>query len=76
MFNDNDASFAMHGVLRLTLSDATNHTWIGAGHCLLSTSQSTITVGSVTLSAALTGVRITMDGTATVDAGTVNVRYR
>ena len=71
------AAVTITGVLVLTLMDTSN-TWIGQG---LFTSRGAgavevgRTVGSKTLSAELTQIRITANGTDTFDAGAINISY-
>jgi hypothetical protein len=61
----------------LTLIDPTNNIWVcnGALGANNAGGAVSITVGSKTLSGALTQVRITMDGTVTFTAGSINILY-
>ena len=61
----------------LTLIDPTNNIWVcnGALGANNAGGAVSITVGSKTLSGALTQVRITMDGTVAFTAGTINILY-
>lgn len=68
----------MHGSMRLTLLDSTNHTWSASGVMALSNADSTYqTAGSKSTSAELDRVRITtLGGTDTFDAGAINIAYQ
>jgi hypothetical protein len=72
-----NAANILHGTITITLKDATNFTWVASG--VLSTSTTTnsfITSGVKSTSAALTQVRITTtNGSDTFDLGSINVLY-
>ncbi len=70
-----DASRDGSGVLRLVREPGTNK-WIIWGGLGLGSGRTTQTGGEKTLSAELTQVRITRDGSNTFDAGTIAARWR
>lgn len=65
------------GSLEITQVDATNNIWVASGVFAQTSSARTYTVsGQVTLSGALTTLRLTTsNGTDTFDAGSVNILY-
>lgn len=65
------------GSLEITQLDATNNIWVASGVFAQTSSARTYTVsGQVTLSGALTTLRLTTsNGTDTFDAGSVNILY-
>lgn len=73
---DNNASFGWDGVI--TISKVTGNSWIESGVINITSTNNvgSQSVGRVTLGAALDRVRITtVGGTATFDAGTINILY-
>jgi hypothetical protein len=71
------AASSIHGMLTLSLEDATNFTWVGSGVFGLSNAATVVfSAGSKTLSGALDRVRITTaGGTDAFDAGAINILY-
>ena len=69
------AASVVNGII--TIVNITSNTWVESGTLGLSDSAGTrYSAGSVTLSAALTALRVTMvNGTDTFDAGTINILY-
>lgn len=65
------------GSIEITQLDATNNIWVASGVFAQTSSARTYTVsGQVTLSGALTTLRITTsNGTDTFDAGSINILY-
>lgn len=72
-----NASYVYHGAIDFTQLDATNNIWVASG--VFATSSVTwthTTAGVITLSGALTTLRLTTsNGTDTFDAGSVNILY-
>lgn len=66
-----------HGLMILTLEDASTNTWVASGNSLHSgTTTMGVGGGSIALSGVLDRVRITtIAGTATVTAGSINILY-
>lgn len=65
-----------YGALELNCVDATNNIWAASGVFSCSAVRTHVTAGSIALAAALTTVRLTtINGTDTLDAGSVNVLY-
>jgi hypothetical protein len=73
----NSAAAILHGMVFLTLHEASSNTWVSG--CLVGGSDSAFALfggGSKALSATLDRVRITtLNGTDTFDAGSINVLY-
>lgn len=71
------ATTVNHGTVTLTLQDASDFTWVATGLLVHSDANSvSMGGGSKSLSAALDRVRITtFGGTATFDAGAINILY-
>lgn len=71
------AAFIYHGAIDFSLLDQTNNVWSAHGVFGQSSAVFThITAGSLTLTGALTTVRITTsNGTDTFDAGSINILY-
>jgi len=72
-----DAADALNGSITLTLIDATTFTWIASGalNRTAGTDQVYVVAGLKSLSAELTQVRITFDGTDVFDGGKINIQY-
>ena len=70
------ATRAIHGKMSLRLMDAATFTWSAAHSAHLVGTFSIAGGGSKALSAELTQVRITVTGSDTFDAGSVNIAYR
>ena len=73
-----DASGTNYGVIILTLLDSSNNIWsvMGALNRLVMVSESNVLMGAVTLSGAVTTVRLTTaGGSDTFDAGSMNIAY-
>lgn len=76
VINQTAANFIFSGHMVLTLSDATNNTWIASHYGKLNTLNCATGGGSKSLSATLDRVRVTTtNGTDTFDAGAINVLY-
>lgn len=75
--NFNNATDVIHGSIVLTLVDSSTNTWAAIGNFARSDSAASVfSSGSKALSATLDRVRITTSGgTATFDAGTINIAY-
>jgi len=72
------AGATLSGVLTIDLLDATNFIWVSS-HNGINTASTTVTTsgaGDKTLSAELTTVRVTTDGSNTFDAGSVSVQHQ
>lgn len=76
--SDVQAAAAYHGRIVLTLEDSSDHTWVSTAQLYSSGGASTMpnSVGTKSLSAELTQVRITTSGgTNSFDAGVVNILF-
>ena len=78
LIRSDNAAYAVHGALVLSLQDGSDNTWTAAG--VLANTETTalllVTGGSKALSAVLDRVRITTaGGTDTFDAGAINILY-
>lgn len=76
--SDVQAAAAYHGKIVLTLEDSSGFTWVSTGNLYSSGGATTMpySVGTKSLSAELTQVRITTSGgTNTFDAGAINIQY-
>lgn len=72
---DASASTVQNGLFRISMHDASTNTWAGTG-CLGRGTYASYSGGSKALSGTLDRLRITtIAGTATFDAGTVNILY-
>ena len=70
------AATVINGSVTISLLDATNNVWCANGTFGASnTTWMYFTAGSVALSAALTAVRLYIDGTQQFDAGSINILY-
>lgn len=70
------ASITQTGALTLTLLDAATNTWVGVGQLYNVGNSIQVFSGGKALSATLDRIRITTAaGTATFDAGTINIAY-
>lgn len=68
------AATVFHG--NLIITNVTGNAWVASGNIGYSnTAASAIIAGSVSLGAALTAVRLYIDGTQQFDAGTINILY-
>lgn len=68
------AACVFHG--SVTITNINSNSWVAMGYCGESDAgRGWTTGGSVSLSAALTAVRLFIDGTQFFDAGTVNILY-
>jgi hypothetical protein len=68
------AACVFHG--SVTITNINSNSWVAMGYCGQSdAARGWTTGGSVSLSAALTAVRLFIDGTQQFDAGTVNILY-
>lgn len=71
------ATSVIHGIIFLTLVDASTFTWAESGNVGFSNAASVnVSAGSKSLSAELTGVRVTLGGGNTFDAGSINILYK
>lgn len=60
----------------ITIANLTSNTWASSGNVYLSSSNGSVTAGSIALSGTLDRVRITtVNGTDTFDAGSINILY-
>lgn len=60
----------------ITIANLTSNTWASSGNVYLSSSNGSVTAGSIALSGTLDRVRITtVGGTDTFDAGSINILY-
>ena len=67
------------GVIRLSLADVTNNTWVSGGILNEGTTASLLngSSGTISLSGVIDGVRIiNIGGSETFDAGSINVMYQ
>lgn len=68
------AACVFHG--SVTITNINSNSWVAMGYCGESdAARGWTTGGSVSLSAALTAVRLFIDGTQFFDAGTINIIY-
>jgi hypothetical protein len=68
------AACVFHG--SVTITNITSNNWVAMGYCGQSDAgRGWTTGGSVSLGAALTAVRLFIDGTAIFDAGSVNILF-
>lgn len=72
-----NASYVYHGAIDFTQLDATNNIWVASGvFATSSVAWTHTTAGVITLSGALTTLRLTTsNGTDTFDAGSCNILY-
>jgi len=64
------------GCMTFNLMDSTNNTWVAFGvFCRDDSTSNTVAAGKKSLSAELTQIRITRDGSNTFDAGAINISY-
>lgn len=72
-----NASYVYHGAIDFTQVDPTNNIWVAHGvFATSSVAWTHTTAGVITLSGALTTLRLTSsNGTDTLDAGSINVLY-
>lgn len=59
----------------INLFNLNGNTWVASGNIFKSGGSSDASAGAVTLSGAVTSLRLTSNGTSTFDAGTVNLIY-
>jgi hypothetical protein len=76
MAGSNVAADLSHGMCVLALEDLSTNTWAETSNVYASSNGMMVGAGSVSLSGALTTVRITSsNGTDTFDAGSINILY-
>lgn len=74
--NPGAAAFTMSGAFTLTLENATTFTWVSRHNITNTQGNMLVGAGIKSLSAELTQVRVTRDGTNTFDAGEINIQYQ
>jgi len=73
MSTNSSAASILSGIM--TLNNISGNAWISSHVDKITTTIVGTGAGSVSLGAVLTAVRITSTGTATFDAGTINIPY-
>jgi hypothetical protein len=77
VFDSTNTAFTYHGALILTLQNSSTNTWAGSSVLGMSNNAQTgIAAGTKALSGVLDRIRLTsLGGTATFDAGQINIAY-